>query len=812
MIIENIELNNIRSYKYARIHFSSGKNLLIGDIGSGKSTILMAIDFALFGFSNVDPEKLLRLGERRGNVNLEFSINGQKYRIKRTVKKDRDRFSQDISIDYGEYINRYSAEEAKTEILRILDLKEYKNPRTRSIIFRYAIYIPQEEMRRILDENDEVRLNIIRRATGIDEYRIIIQNGEEILKELEMRIKIYEARIQDINEIKDIINNLKNNLEILNAEKNRMGKEIENLRKEIGEYEIKINEHENKIKEMENEISKKEELKKQRDKSIKLIESLRDEIKKIEKDMDDLKSNLMNVPEPDKNLYNKINEKLNEIDKKLIEYNKRLNVIERKKGEIKEEDKMIKNLNDEINNDNKTAEDLNLSIKDIEDSIKKLISVEFENESDVEIEIEKLDNEIKNLLKIRSVHEITEKNYEVIIKQGYCPTCGRTIHGHEDEYLKKIDVERNEIKKIEEKIKSLEDQKKILRNVRALIRKRNEKKNELSEINKRLEKNKKKIEDLINKKMNIEKEIEDFDAVQNNINVINEEKERLKINRENLEKNIDLYNRNNEIKNKIEKLKISMDEKKKRKEELEEDVRNINQDLENYEEILKERNKIFGDLNSLKDKYRNLKDMENEKMHDLGRANGKIDSAMKELETRSNEYEEKKRISEKIELLKRVINWIDEFYIPSVENIEEIIMEKIRRTMNEKIQTYFSYLINDPTKSIEINENFSPDVKQDTYDIDSSSLSGGERSSISLAYRLSLNDILRESINSLREGIIILDEPTEGFSRDQINKFSDILDSMDLNQIIIVTHERELESIADRIIKVEKENNESKII
>jgi len=49
MILKSIVLDNIRSYAYQEIRFPRGSILLSGDIGAGKSTILHAIEFALFG-------------------------------------------------------------------------------------------------------------------------------------------------------------------------------------------------------------------------------------------------------------------------------------------------------------------------------------------------------------------------------------------------------------------------------------------------------------------------------------------------------------------------------------------------------------------------------------------------------------------------------------------------------------------------------------------------------------------------------------------------------------------------------------------
>jgi exonuclease SbcC len=73
MIIDSITLNNIRSYKSpSPIQLTTGITLFEGDIGSGKSTILSAIEFALFGLGDIDGAYLLRHGERTGSVLLEL--------------------------------------------------------------------------------------------------------------------------------------------------------------------------------------------------------------------------------------------------------------------------------------------------------------------------------------------------------------------------------------------------------------------------------------------------------------------------------------------------------------------------------------------------------------------------------------------------------------------------------------------------------------------------------------------------------------------------------------------------------------------
>ena len=66
MIVKKLKLENIRSYKSQVVEFPLGRTLFEGDIGSGKSTILMAIEFALFGLGSEKPGSLLEGWGDRG--------------------------------------------------------------------------------------------------------------------------------------------------------------------------------------------------------------------------------------------------------------------------------------------------------------------------------------------------------------------------------------------------------------------------------------------------------------------------------------------------------------------------------------------------------------------------------------------------------------------------------------------------------------------------------------------------------------------------------------------------------------------------
>ena len=96
MILQWLKLKNIRSYTDQELHFPDGSILLSGDIGAGKTTILLAIEFALFGLIRGDTtgSTLLRHGSREGTVSLCFKIDEKEVIINRALKKSGKTISQ----------------------------------------------------------------------------------------------------------------------------------------------------------------------------------------------------------------------------------------------------------------------------------------------------------------------------------------------------------------------------------------------------------------------------------------------------------------------------------------------------------------------------------------------------------------------------------------------------------------------------------------------------------------------------------------------------------------------------------------------
>jgi len=64
----------------------------------------------------------------------------------------------------------------------------------------------------------------------------------------------------------------------------------------------------------------------------------------------------------------------------------------------------------------------------------------------------------------------------------------------------------------------------------------------------------------------------------------------------------------------------------------------------------------------------------------------------------------------------------------------------------------------------------------------------------------------------MKSNLLILDEPTDGFSKTQLSKIRPLLDELKSEQIILVSHEKELETYVDNIFRISKDNGVSQVL
>ncbi len=684
MLLKKIKLENIRSYLFEEINFPESSVLLSGNIGSGKSSILLAIDFVLFGLTPKTGNALLRNNKDKGSVELYFNIDNKEIIIKRTLKRTSTGVTQDsgyIIINNEKILGTHI--ELKAKILEILNYPKEILTKSKSLIYKYTVYTPQEEMKAILIGDKDSRLETLRKVFGIDKYKRITQNSETFLKNLKTKIKEFEIRIEPLNQ--------------------------KTLEKEKKEQEI------NKVKQ---------------------------EIKNILIEYDKLSFNL-----------NKKKQEIKNNEEKIKEKNRVNNELELEKNNIKNNNDRIEHENREITALKKEINSLKQELKDkkqenIDDLIKKRAELN-KNISEKEYELRELRDKITELNTKKDNHENLKQK---ITDLDNCPYCEQDV---------KQNHKYNIIKREKENIEN------IVKEINALSYKIKNREEELKTF---------------------KQDLENHSEVINDVNLINLKFKNLKEKQEKLEN----------INNSVSKLNIK--------------IKQTNDNINN----LKEKIKTF---ENLEEKYSLLrKELEELINQDkiIGIKQATLDQTEIDLknsiETLQEEILTMKKIKQNLDYFKKLQKWLSEVFIKMMQLMEKKIMLRAHSDFNSLLEKWFGMLVNNEI-NIKLDEEFTPVITLNGYETDYSHLSGGERTAAALSYRLALNQVINNLMSDIKtRDLIILDEPTDGFSYEQLDKVKMVLDELNLKQIIIVSHEPKIESFVDFVLKFEKREHVSKII
>lgn len=240
-------------------------------------------------------------------------------------------------------------------------------------------------------------------------------------------------------------------------------------------------------------------------------------------------------------------------------------------------------------------------------------------------------------------------------------------------------------------------------------------------------------------------------------------------------------------------------------EELEDKLFKARKEIEMLVGVSERIDKVESEISSLEEELRRLRST-------VDRAETDIEHIQKNLTEDERQLKTKLEAKDRASVLREHCIWLEDYFVPSLDTIEKQVLTSINLDFNSHFRDWFSTLVDDQSKEARVDENFTPLVEQDGYEQDVDYLSGGERTSVALAYRLALNGIVRRVSRGMRSNLLILDEPTDGFSNEQLGKMREILDEIDSPQVIIVSHDRELESFADQIYRVVKERGESRVL
>jgi len=675
MLLREITIKNIRSYNddaETVVGFPEGVVLFEGDVGSGKSTILYAVEFALFGTAEVKGSFLLSDRKQSGHVRLKFSETGRELEVGRGLVRRKENVAQEkcYIVEDGRRTDMSPAD-LKERVIGLMKFNEPSNPRAESLVYRFAVFTPQEQMKEIVQKDPEERLRVLRRVLGISEYQLASENSDVV----EQRIKRDAYGLKRASE----------DLEEKEALASTLSSEIAQLEKRLPILEGKRSAAEEDLAELESMskdlVSKRE-----------AVSNVASKVPTLERSVNMLSKAAKEALDKADRLESRLND----------QYAPFMGEFEKRKPPT---DRSTDALDEELTGKRRKHEE-----------------------------------EMATLRVMQSQFKGTEE----LLEEGKCPRCGQEIDevqfGNKAAHLaSEVEKTRAELLVLKERCDALEL---LLRQMAAY------------------EKDRERYATYSKEKANIAQDISE--------------------------------SRDQVWGFQAELLKSTRDLEAAKKEE--EKLKGLAQEIADLEREL--------------DASRKKRD---EASLDLQRAVAQRDAKRESLDGLGLELMKKRAMRAEAQRLGGYQSWLSDYFKPAVEQIEQQTFMQMNARFNHHFQRLFPLMVDDIDLRVRVDENFSPVLERQGFEQEYETLSGGERTSVALAYRLALNAIVQETGVSGTGELVILDEPTEGFSKEQIHKMRDILVELSSKQVVIVSHETELEAMAQHVFLVEKVNGTSTV-
>ncbi|MHA1253244.1 MAG: AAA family ATPase, partial [Candidatus Helarchaeota archaeon] len=640
MKIEFVKLSmkNFVSHKETKdLEFPIGITAIIGDNGAGKSSIIQAIKYALFGdrVRGAEIKNIIRNGIEKSEkleIELHVKIDNVEYIINRTRTLNDNTLDSIKNLDKNELKGRGGITKINDIILDLLNMDKD--------ILTNSLFVDQGQIAKLIDEKPAERMNFMGKLIGLDKLEKsweLMKNVIEYFSNLLDKKAVIKSNLERLNKDKiEIENDIKETETVIKESKDKLtiyNKKIAITENELKNLETKRNQYNSlnvEIGKLETEIKltidKIEELNKQKNNAL----MARQNMEPLKKDINRIKPlkmyiDLVNKREKliyEKNVLeselNRLKDYQKRIDQNKDYYQKYLDI----KQELASKKLEREQKQDAKANYDKIENEINLKdgqVKKIEKELEKIADACSNYFTEICIDakksfLEKLETEIKDIdIKISELEKSIggyksklkeiDEYLNILGDNNQCPVCltrlteehrNKIVTHFEDEknnIMQKLDSIKNEIK--EYKLKKKEIEKERI-NVNKLDVERYELySQELHELNKNLE-------ELLKLKSSLQEEAKDLDVIKKNIKELEEKMSSLE----------PYYHEYNSAKNELEKGR-NIEVVEKENTELDSKITEIDQDIDKVktklEPIPEDPAKELEDLQKKKEKYEVLK-------------------------------------------------------------------------------------------------------------------------------------------------------------------------------------------------------------
>jgi exonuclease SbcC len=399
MQITEVSLENFKNHESTVFNFAPGINAICGPNGSGKTSILEAISWALFDYLPYKKDDIIKMTRsekaysavpnRIASVQVSFisGLDEKLYTVSRNTRSQYYIYDNDT----GERIA-----ESKREIVPFLK-KHYNLGISTNLeeLFVNTVGVPQGMLTAIFFETAVNRKKIFDKVLNLEDYRKAFDElknlksylGEQI-NELNIILASYSSDINKIPEYKEQIKILEDEIAENKSILNKLNIEIADITENVSKLEDLIRQ----IQVTKTSIDKTMISIKHLKQSYSETESSLKESKNAKKEQELLK--------PAYQEYIALKDKFNSLEHKK-------ETLEKHKENLAEYEKQLQKISYELKNITEKLE----NIKTIKEEIKSLVS-----EANKEIELEKQQKELENDIKERNKIEVmvTSLNKELI--------------------------------------------------------------------------------------------------------------------------------------------------------------------------------------------------------------------------------------------------------------------------------------------------------------------------------------------------------------------------------------------------------------
>jgi len=752
-MITSIELGDFLSHEKTTIDLEDGVTIFVGKNGAGKSSIIDAITFSLFGKHTRKSNKgLIRRGNNQGFAKIKFSIKDKQYEAERKIDS-----KGSLSAALFEVINNNRIQIAAGERKQFGESMTEQVEKVIGMSFeklKIASIVQQGELNSIINAKPKEFKELLSAIIGIDKLDIASESMKKITKEFREKNRTESGH--DDSQI-DILKNMK--------------QENQNKLDNAVEEKIDLELQKNKIKE---EISKLEvEEKVERERKIKI-----DQLKEKTSDLEDY---------VDKEI-KKIND---EIDR-----NKE--IIHNCKGCF-EKKKQKPGFEEELKRSTKEEQDTRKKIQEIRDQITSL-EAEQGGKKDKIDQLKEKTSDLEDYVdkEIKKINDEIDRNKEIIHNCKGCFEKKKQKPGFEEELKRSTKEEQDTRKKIQEirdQITSLKEQEKLAEKLQLKDNKcpvcnsvdvklnplfQNEHlKEELIKLNVSI---KSKEEELETERKEIIEFTKELDKVRDAETILDTHK---------IETEEQLVAIQSGINAEVKKLQLADSENLEEMSQIDEHAKKM------FNSISKLESETEGfDESKFEEKIEELRKKRNDKTNNDENW-GIVDNQVKTAEKTIAE------IKESIQELEKVRD-----YISKLDNIQKNVFSRdgsvatslrswALNSISIKSSEYLSVL-NTKIQRIALSEK-ARDVSIACYSktevLELESLSGGEKVSVALALRLGMANLLGSSNLNL----MILDEPTTHLDAERKKSLVEVLaqlsgigKSQTAMQFLIITHDAEI--------------------